>query len=87
MSLASYLLSLCDATQESCLSFGSATRLDSDTQDSAFKVDVTKVIHSIVTFSPAPESVAMQFLQEFRNVSGIKHLGNSPLISKYLSLG
>jgi hypothetical protein len=86
MSLASYLLSLCDATQESCLSFGFATRLDSD-QDSAFKVNITKVIHSIVTFSPAPESVAMKFLQEFHNVSVIQHLGNSPLISKYLSLG
>jgi len=77
--IAPYLLSLCDAAQGSNFSFRLATRLG--TQSSPFNIDATKLIHSVVTFSPAPESVAIEFLQEFQKLPGIDHLGNPLLIS------
>jgi hypothetical protein len=82
-----YLISLCDAAQNSGFSFGAASRLD--TQSSTFSVDAAKLIHSIVTFSPASESVAIpvELLQEFQKASGMKYLGSVPLICKHSSLG
>jgi hypothetical protein len=77
---APYLISLCDAAQNSDFSFGVASRLG--TQSSTFNVDAAKLIHSIVTFSPASESVAIEFLHEFQKVWGIEYLGKVPLISK-----
>ena len=60
---APYLLALCVIAQSSNVFFGLATRLG--TQSSTFDVDAIRVIHSIVTASPAPESVAIVFLREF----------------------
>jgi hypothetical protein len=80
-----YLISLCDAAQNSGFSFGAASRLG--TQSSTFSVDAAKLIHSIVTFSPASESVAIEFLQEFQKASGMKHFLSVPLICKHSSLG
>lgn len=77
---ASYLLALCDAAQESDLSFGPATRLGATT--STFDIPANKVIHSLVTFSPASESVAIEFLNEFEKVRCLKHLGRFLLLSE-----
>ena len=74
--VAPYLISLCDAAHQSGFSFGIATRLG--TQDSTFDVEATKVISSIVTFSPARESVAIEFLHQFQKIPEIRHLGNIP---------
>src|SRR5271170_5828550 len=76
MPLAPYLISLCEAAQKAGFSFGIATLLG--TQDSTLNVDATKLISSIVTFSPAQESVAIEFLQKFQNIPGIRHLGKIP---------
>jgi hypothetical protein len=75
---APYLLSLCEAAQESRFTFGVATRLGD--RSSTFKIDSTKLIHSVVTFSPARESVAIEFLQEFQKVVGISNQSNPPLM-------
>ena len=72
--IAPYLLELCDAAQQSGVEFGLATRLGS--QDSIFKVSAAKVIQSIVTFSPAGECVAIEFMQQFQKVSIINNLGS-----------
>jgi hypothetical protein len=77
---APYLISLCDAAQNSDFSFGVTSRLT--TQSSTFNLDAAKLIRSIVTFSPASESVAIEFLHEFQKVWGINHLGKFPLIYK-----
>ena len=74
-SAAPYLLALCDTAKNSTFSFGVATRLGA--QSSKFEIDAAKLIHSMVTFSPAPESVAIEFLQEFQKVGGVQHLCNS----------
>jgi len=79
-SKAPYLLKLCEVAQSSGISFGLATRLC--TQSSTFNVDATRVIHSIVTFSPAQESVAIEFLFEFEKVSRIQHEGNVLFMSE-----
>jgi hypothetical protein len=42
---------------------------------SRFEVDATKLINSIVKFSPATESIAIEFLQQFQNVPGVNQLG------------
>jgi hypothetical protein len=70
---APYLLALCDAAQASDMDFGLARRLG--TQSSTFDVPATRVIHSLVTFSPASETVAVEFLVEFQKVSALSHLG------------
>lgn len=57
---AQYLISLCALTQESQESFGIAMRIG--TSNSKFNVEASKVIHSILTFSPAPDAVAVEFL-------------------------
>ena len=77
---APYLLALCDAAQESDLSFGPATRLGATT--ATFDIPAAKVIHSLVTFSPASESVAIEFLNEFEKVPCLKHLGRFSLLSE-----
>jgi len=70
---AEYLISLCILAQESQESFGIATRIGAS--NSKFNVEATKVIHSILTFSPAPNAVAVEFLRELENVKGIAFLG------------
>jgi hypothetical protein len=45
-------------------------------QNSTFNVEASKVIHGIVTFSPAPESVSLEFLNELGQVDGLEQLGN-----------
>ena len=81
---APYILALCEAAQQSSVTFGPATRLG--TQSSTFNIDTAKVIHCIVRFSPATESVAIQFLNEFEKVSRLRHLGSVPLLSEYSPL-
>ena len=75
---APYLISLCDAVENSDLSLGVVTRLG--VQSSTFKLDAARLIKSVVTFSPASESVAIEFLFELQKVSGFGDLGNVPLI-------
>jgi hypothetical protein len=76
---APYLISLCDAVANSDLSLGVVTtRLG--VQSSTFKLDAATLIKSIVTFSPASESVAIEFLFELQKVSGFGDLSNVPLI-------
>ena len=60
---APYILALCEAAQRSSVTFGLATRHGN--QNSPFNVDAAKVIHSVVTFSPATESVVTEFFNEF----------------------
>jgi hypothetical protein len=79
---APYILALCEAAQQSSVTFGMATRLGA--QNQSFNVDAAKVIHSIVTFSPATESVAIDFLNEFQKVSCLHHLGSASLLFEYL---
>ena len=73
---APYLISLCDAVANSDLSLGVVTRLGF--QSSKFELDAAKVIKSIVTFSPASENVAIEFLFELQKMSGFIDLGNVP---------
>jgi len=68
-----YLISLCTIAQEANESFGLAIRIG--TSDPKFNIETTKVIHSILTFSPAPDSMAVEFLNELNKVSGISYLG------------
>ena len=83
---APYLISLCDAVAKSDLSLGVVTRLGF--QSSKFELDAARFIKSIVTFSPASESVTIEFLFELQKVSGFRDLGNVPLIcgSSFLGL-
>jgi hypothetical protein len=81
---ASYILGLCEAAQQSSVGFGPATRLS--TQSLTFNIDAAKVIHSIVKFSPAAESVALEFLNKFQEVSRLRHLGGVPLLPVYSRL-
>jgi hypothetical protein len=71
--MAPYLLAFCEVAQESNIDFGPARRLG--TQSPTFSVQATRVIHSLVTFSPARESLAIEFLGEFQKVSALSHLG------------
>ena len=45
-------------------------------KDSNFQFEMSKVIHSIINFSPAAESVSVEFLNEFEKVDGLEPLGN-----------
>ena len=83
---APYLLALCDAAQleETNMIFGMARRIG--TQSSTFDLHAAKVIHSLVTFSPASESLAIEFLNEFQKVDALGHLGSISFLSEYLSL-
>jgi hypothetical protein len=76
---APYVLALCEAAQQSSMVFGQTTRL---VLWSNFQVDATEVIKSIVKFSPATESVAVEFLYEFQKVSRLSNLGSVPLLSE-----
>ena len=79
---APYILALCEAAQRSSVTFGLATRLGA--QNSSFNICAAKVIHSIVTFSPATERVALEFLNEFQKVYCLRHLGSVPPLFEYL---
>ena len=68
-----YLITLCTAAQQSDEPFGVAVRIGSS--DSKFSATTSKVIHSILTFSPAPDTMAVKFLNELRKVTGIETLG------------
>jgi hypothetical protein len=61
------------SVQQSNESFGIATRIGSS--NSEFQFEATKVIHSIVAFSPAPDTMAAQFLIELEKVKGMSSLG------------
>jgi hypothetical protein len=67
---AEYLISLCTLAQECQESFGIAMRIGAS--NSKFNVEATKVIHSILPFSLAPDTVAVEFLNEFEKVKGIR---------------
>jgi hypothetical protein len=75
MATADYVLSLCDAVHEHPkVSFGMAGRIGM--QNSSYNTEASKLIHSLVTFSPAPESVSKEFLKELQKVHGMAPLGN-----------
>jgi hypothetical protein len=75
MAISGYTLSLCNTVNnQSDISFGIAVRIGA--KDSIFQFETSKVIHSIVNFSPAPESVSVEFLNEFKMVDGLGPLGN-----------
>jgi hypothetical protein len=40
-----------------------------------FGIPAIKVIHSVLSFSPAPDSMAVEFLNELEKVKGISFLG------------
>ena len=81
---APYLLALCDAAQETNMTFGLARGIGA--QGSTFDLQAAKVIHSLVTFSPASESLAIEFLTEFQKVTALEHLGSTSLFLEYLPL-
>ena len=72
---AQYLITLCTAAQQPDLDepFGVAVRIGSS--DLKFKAATTKVIHSILSFSPAADTVAVEFLNELSKVTGMASLG------------
>jgi hypothetical protein len=72
---AQYLITLCNAAQQPDLEepFGVVVRIG--LSDSKFKAATTKVIHSILTFSPAADAVAVEFLNELSKVTGMAGLG------------
>jgi len=70
---AQYLISLCTTAQQSDETFGVAVRISSS--NSKFEAAATKVIHSILTFAPAPNAMAVEFLIELEKVPGMSHLG------------
>ena len=76
--IAQYLIALCDAAQGKDESFGIAVR--NGASHSKFKIETTKVIRSVLTFSPASESVAVEFINELAKVPGISHLGKFSLL-------
>ena len=78
---APYLLALCDAAQETNMTFGLARGIGA--QGSTFDFQAAKVIHSLVTFSPASESLAIEFLNEFQKVTALAHLGSISLFLEY----
>jgi hypothetical protein len=74
MAIADYVLSLCDAVHEHPkVSFGIAERIG---MQNSYNTEASKIIHSLVTFSPAPESVSEEFLKELQKVHGVAPLGN-----------
>jgi hypothetical protein len=75
---AEYFISLCNLAQESQESFGIAIRIGAS--NSKFNVEATKVIHSILTFSPAPDTVAVEFLNELEKVEGMEFLGQGRFV-------
>ena len=67
-----YVLALCTAVEESGKSLGVAMRIGPSS--SKVNVEATKVIRGILTFSPAPDSMAIEFLNELTKVSGMADL-------------
>jgi len=67
-----YLLTLCTTVQEANKSFSVAVRIGMS--DLKFNIESTKVIHSILTFSPAPDLMAAEFLNKLERVSGMADL-------------
>jgi len=84
MTPAQYLISLCTTAQQSDQSFGIAIRIG--TSNSKFQFEATNVIHSILMFSPAPDTMAVEFLNELEKVEGISSLGKFSLHSCILLL-
>jgi hypothetical protein len=72
-----YVLTLCTVVQESGQSLGVAVRIGWSISN--FNVEATNVILGILTFSPAPNSMAIEFLNELGKVSGIGYLGEESL--------
>ena len=84
---APYLQALCNVTQLQNIPndiFGVAIRLG--VQHSAPNLPAARVIHSLVEFSPAAETLAIEFLNEFRKVTPFETLGSISLIFEYLLL-
>ena len=75
MATAGYVLSLCEAVDaEPNLTLGTAVRIGMP--NSSFNVEASKIIHSLVSFSLASETVAVEFLNELEKVLGMAPLGN-----------
>jgi hypothetical protein len=84
MTTGQFLISLCTTAKESNESFGIAIRLGSS--NSKFEFEATTVIHSILSFSPAPYTVAVEFLNELDKVNGISSLGKCSFTFLHRSL-
>jgi len=84
MTPAQYLISLCTTGQQLNQSFGLAIRIG--TSNPKFQFETTKVIHSILMFSPSPDTMAVAFLNELEKVKGISFLGKCSLHSCILLL-
>ena len=84
MTPAQYLISLCTTAQQLNQSFGLAIRIGAS--NPKFQFETTKVIHSILMFSPAPDTMAVEFLNELEKVKGISFLGKCSLHSCILLL-
>ena len=85
MATSGYILSLCDIiNNQTDISFGIAVRIGA--KDSIFQFETSKVIHSIVNFSPAAESVSVEFLNEFEKVDGLEPLGNRLSVYRHFVL-
>ena len=84
MTPAQYLIPLCTTAQQLNQSFGLAIRIGAS--NPKFQFETTKVIHSILMFSPAPDTMAVAFLNELEKVKGISFLGKCSLHSCILLL-
>jgi hypothetical protein len=62
------VLTLCSAVEERSESFGVAIRIGAFS--SMFNVESNKVIHAVLTFSPAPD-LAREFLEELVSREGL----------------
>ena len=69
---AQYIISLCNIAQQH-ESFGVAVRIGSS--DSRFNVAAKKTIHSVLTFSPALDTMAMEYLNELAKIPNLSYLG------------
>ena len=72
MAIADYVLALCEAINASpVISLGTAVRIDTP---NSFENDASKIIQSLVTFSPAPEAVPVEVLNELQKIDGLAPL-------------
>ena len=73
----SQIIALCNAVEGSGNSLGAAVGLGTST--SQFRIEVAKVIHSIVIFSPARDAVSVDFLEQLGKIKDVSHLGKHSL--------
>jgi hypothetical protein len=67
-------VTLCTAVQESGESLSVVVRIGRSISSNS-NVEAIELIRGILTFSPAPDSMAIEFLNELAKVSGMEYLG------------